>query len=117
MTEREATASLVARLIEKGFEVPVALVGGATRAVQHRHLTPTDENLGEFCHLTVVAARSGRNVAVTRTVAFDPPSWLADRHRLASRVAASAVTATREVGRSDGTANAVFDAIGVRRDP
>lgn len=111
MTEREATATLVSRLIEAGFEVPVALVGGASRAVQHRHFTPTDADLGDFCHLTVVAARAGRNVAVTRTVAFDPPSWLLDRHRSASRVASSAVSATREVGRSEGTATAVFDAI------
>lgn len=110
-TEREAAARLRRELARRGFAAPVVLVGGADRAVAQRHFTPTDAPLGEFGHLTVVAERGGHNVAVTRTVAFDPPAWLRDRHRAACRVAATAAAATAAAARSGGTAGEVFDAI------
>lgn len=110
-TEREAAAALAAALRREGFSVPVVLVGGSDRSVEYRHFTPTANSLDSFAHLTVVAERGGHNVAVTRTVTFDPPTWLMDRHRAACRVAATAVAATQEVGRQGGTASDILDAI------
>ena len=95
-TERDAAGRLREELWRNDLESPVALVGGAERAPRHRHFAPTDERLGAYALLTVVAERDGLHVAVTRTVAFDAPDWLEDRHRAASRVAATAVAATRE---------------------
>lgn len=110
-TEREAGAALAEALLRRGFTVPVLLIGGGSRAFRHRHFTVTDAPLDGFAHLTVVAVRGGHNVAVTRTVAFDPPSWLRERHDTACRVAATAVAATQEAGQDGGTAGDVFDAI------
>lgn len=110
-TEREAAAALRSELARRGFAAPVVLVGGADRALEQRHFTPTDATLDRFGHLTVVAERGGHNVAVTRTVAFDPPSWLRERHEGACRVAATAAAATLEAARTDGTAGDVFEAI------
>jgi Xaa-Pro aminopeptidase len=44
-------------------------------------------------------------------VAFDPPAWLSARHRAACRVEATALAATRAVGREGGTAGDVFEAV------
>ncbi|GGL38545.1 hypothetical protein GCM10009037_22720 [Halarchaeum grantii] len=106
-TEREAAADLARALRRRGFRAPVVLVGGDERSQRHRHFTPTDAELGDFGHLTVVSERAGHDVAVTRTVAFDAPAWLRERHDAACRVAATALAATREAA----TAGDVFDAI------
>ncbi|WP_121740883.1 M24 family metallopeptidase [Natronorubrum halophilum] len=110
-TEREAAAALRRELTERGFAAPVVLVGGSERSLRHRHFTPTTAPLDRFGHLTVVAERGGHNVAVTRTVAFDPPEWLRERHDAACRVAATAAAATLDAARTGGTAADVFDAI------
>ncbi|MCD2201186.1 M24 family metallopeptidase [Halobacterium sp. KA-4] len=110
-TEREAAADLSQALLERGFRAPVVLVGGGERSQRYRHYTPRDDRLGEFAHLTVVSERGGHDVAVTRTVTFDPPTWLRERHDAAGRVAATAIAATREAGVAEATAGDVFDAI------
>ena len=110
-TEREAAAALRSELARRGFAAPVVLVGGSDRALEQRHFTPTEAPLDRFGHLTVVAERGGHNVAVTRTVAFDPPAWLRERHEGACRVAATAAAATLEAARTGGTAGDVFDAM------
>lgn len=110
-TEREAAGALLQALRKDGFRVPVVLVGGAERSQRYRHYTPRDGQLDEFTHLTVVAERGGHNVAVTRTVAFDPPTWLRKRHDAACRVAATAVAATREAGVADLTVGDVFNSL------
>lgn len=108
-TERAAAGRLRNELWRRGLESPVVLVGGAERSRRHRHFTPTDEPLGEYALLTVVAVERGVNIAVTRTVDFDAPSWLRERHDDASRVAATAMAATREAATTeDGTAGDVF---------
>lgn len=108
-TERAAAGRLRDELWERGLESPVVLVGGAERSQRHRHFTPTDEPLGDYALLTVVAVDRGVNIAVTRTVDFDAPSWLRERHDDASRVAATAMAATREAATADGgTAGDVF---------
>ncbi|ESP89351.1 M24 family metallopeptidase [Candidatus Halobonum tyrrellensis] len=110
-TEYETAGRLREELHERGLESPVVLVGGSDRAQRHRHFTPQAVELGAYAVLTVVAETAGLNVAATRTVAFDPPEWLGERHAAASRVAASAVGATREAAAAGGTAGDVFDAI------
>lgn len=111
-TERAVAGRLCDELWQRGLESPVVLVGGARRSQRHRHFTPTDDPLGDYALLTVVAVERGVNVAVTRTVAFDAPSWLAGRHDDAARVAATAIAATQEVATAEGgTAGDVFDAI------
>ncbi|WP_408960330.1 M24 family metallopeptidase [Natrinema sp. 74] len=108
-TERAVAGRLRDELWERGLESPVVLVGGAERSQRHRHFTPTNEPLGEYALLTVVAVDRGVNVAVTRTVDFDAPAWLRERHDDASRVAATAVAATRDAATvDDGTVGDVF---------
>jgi len=105
--ERAVAADLRGRLFERGVESPVVLVGGGERAA-YRHYTPKDEPLGEYALVSVTASRGGLHASLTRTVAFDAPDWLADRHRAAARVEATALAATRDAGREGGTAGDVF---------
>jgi len=110
-TERGVAADLRGRLAAEGVDTPVALVGGERRAGLYRHCTPTDERLGGYALVSVTASRAGLYASCTRTVAFDPPDWLFDRHEAAARVEASALAATRRVGRDGGTAGDVFEAV------
>jgi len=110
-TERELTGLLRERLASRGVAAPVALVGGADRARRYRHYTSTDAPVGGFAHVSVTAERGGLYASTTRTVVFDPPAWLAERTHAAARVQATALAATRAVGRDGGTAADVFAAI------
>lgn len=110
-TERAVTARLKRAFAERGIRVPVALVGGARRVQRHRHFTPTDAPLGEYAIVTLCTVRGGLCISITRTVAFDPPEWLTERHHAAARVHATALAATHDVGARGGTAGEVFDAI------
>ncbi len=111
MTERAVTARLKHAFVERGIHVPVALVGGAKRVQRHRHFTPTDAPLGEYAIVTLCTVRAGLCISITRTVAFDPPAWLTERHHAAARVHSTALAATRAVGTRGGTAGEVFEAI------
>jgi Xaa-Pro aminopeptidase len=110
-TERDVAASLRAELSRDGIEAPVALVGSAERAPAYRHYTPTDAELGGYALLSVTAERDGLHASCTRTVAFAPPEWLAERHDAATIVEVAALDATRNVARQDGDAGEVFAAI------
>jgi Xaa-Pro aminopeptidase len=109
--ECDVAADLRARLARAGISAPVTLVGGDERARAYRHFTPTDASIGEYALVSVTAERGGLFASATRTVAFDAPGWLRDRHRAACRVEATALAATRAVGRAGGTAADVFAAI------
>jgi Xaa-Pro aminopeptidase len=111
MTEREVTAAIRRSFAERGIKVPVALVGGAERAQLYRHFTPTDAPLGEYGIITLCTQRAGLCISITRTVAFDPPTWLTDRHHAAAQVQSTALAATQAVGEKNGTAGDVFDDI------
>jgi Xaa-Pro aminopeptidase len=110
-TEAGVAARLRAALAEKDVTAPVVLVGGAERAQQYRHYTPTSSRLGGYALLSVTAQRGGLHTSCSRTVAFDPPSWLAERTHAAARVEVTALAATRAAGRDAGTAGDVFAAI------
>ena len=110
-TEREVAGQLAGALANRGIAAPVALVGSGERAQQYRHYTPTDVQLGSYALVSVTARRAGLHASCTRTVAFDPPSWLDDRHATAARVETSALAATREVGCAGGTAADVFERV------
>jgi len=110
-TEWGVAADLRGRLAARGIDAPVALVGGGERAGRYRHYTPTNAALGEYALVSVTARRDGLYASCTRTVAFDPPAWLAARHRAAARVETTALAATRSAARTGGTAGDVFDAI------
>jgi Xaa-Pro aminopeptidase len=110
-TEREVAARLRGALAERGIEAPVALVGGESRARRYRHFTPKPVELGGYALVSVTAVRGGLHASCTRTVAFDPPEWLAGRHRDAAAVETTALAATRAQGRRGGTAGDVFGAV------
>ncbi|WP_273836743.1 M24 family metallopeptidase [Halococcus sp. PRR34] len=110
-TERGVAGRLAGALADRGIAAPVALVGSGERAQQYRHYTPTDAQLGSYVLVSVTARRAGLHASCTRTVAFDPPSWLDDRHATAARIETSALAATRAVGREGGTAADVFEQI------
>ncbi|ARS91156.1 M24 family metallopeptidase [Natrarchaeobaculum aegyptiacum] len=119
-TEREVAAAVRVALSARGIEAPVVLVGGADRAGQYRHYTPTTARLGDYALVSVTAARAGLHASCTRTVAFDPPAWLERRHEAAARVETTALAATQAVGtvgegglssRDRGTSGDVFAAI------
>jgi len=110
-TELEVTAELRRELEAQGISVPVALVGSGERAQSYRHYTSTDAELGDYALLSVTAERDGLFTSCSRTVTFDAPDWLEERTHDAMRVEATALAATREVGRDGGTAGDVFEAI------
>ncbi|MCL9814655.1 M24 family metallopeptidase [Natranaeroarchaeum aerophilus] len=112
-TEREAAAALRVALSARGIEAPVALVGGSERAQKYRHYTPQPVELGEYALLSVTAEKAGLHASCTRTVAFDPPEWLDERHDAATTVEATALAATQAAGQpaEEGTAGDVFAAI------
>jgi len=110
-TELDVTAVLRQKLEGRGIATPVVLVGSAERAQSYRHYTSTDAELGDYALISVTAQRNGLHVSTTRAVAFDPPAWLAERTRKATRVETSALAATQAVGREGGTAGDVFAAI------
>jgi len=110
-TEREVAAALRVTAAARGVELPVVLVGGGERAPRYRHYEPTTAELGDYALVSVTAQRGGPHASLTRTVAFDPPEWLEERHRAAARVEATALSATREVAEAGGTAGDVFAAI------
>mgnify|MGYP000008809649 CR=1 FL=1 len=110
-TELDVTAVLRQELEGCGIATPVVLVGSAERAQSYRHYTSTDTELGDYALISVTAQRNGLHVSTTRAVAFDPPEWLAERTRKATRVETSALAATQAVGREGGTAGDVFATI------
>ncbi|WP_327052929.1 M24 family metallopeptidase [Halomicrococcus gelatinilyticus] len=110
-TERDVASAVRGALDARGIETPVVLVGGGERARQYRHYTPTDAELGEYALVSVTAERGGLHASLTRTVAFDPPEWLANRHHEAAIVESTALVATQIVGGLSGRASSVFDAI------
>jgi Xaa-Pro aminopeptidase len=110
-TEREVAARLQRALTERAITTPVVLVGSGERAQQYRHYTVQDEPLGEYALVSVTSERAGLYASCTRTVAFEPPDWLADRTAAANRVETTALAATRAVGREGGQARAAFAAI------
>ena len=110
-TERAVAARLRSELAGAGVNAPVVLVGGAERAQRYRHYTPTGTAVGGYALLSVTAERDGLHTSCTRTVAFDAPDWLHERTRQAMRVEATALAATRAVGRNGGTAGEVFGAV------
>ncbi|MFB6126619.1 MAG: M24 family metallopeptidase [Halolamina sp.] len=110
-TEHEVAAALRIALASRDVAAPVVLVGGADRARRFRHYTPTDASLGEYALLSVTAERAGLYASLTRTVAFDPPTWLADRHEAAARVDATALSATRRAATDGDAAGDVFAAV------
>jgi Xaa-Pro aminopeptidase len=107
-TEREVATALRVALGARGIESPVTLVGGAERATQYRHYTPTGGRLGDYALVSVTAERDGLHASLTRTVAFDPPEWLTDRHTAAARVETSALEATQVAAGNAGRAGNVF---------
>jgi Xaa-Pro aminopeptidase len=109
-TEQAVAADLRARLAVRGLEAPVVLVGGGERAPRYRHLTPTDARLGSYAVVSVTTRDRGLYSSCTRTVAFDPPAWLHDRHRAAARVETTALASTARHG-PDGTAASVFEGV------
>jgi len=109
--ERDVAARVETELAERGAEAPVVLVGGAGRAGRYRHYTPTGAALGGYALVSATARRGGLYASVTRTVAFDPPSWLPGRHEAAATVEATALAATRAYAQRGGTAADVFDTI------
>ncbi|WP_049997218.1 M24 family metallopeptidase [Halococcus sediminicola] len=106
-SERAVAARLRERLVARGIDSPVLLVGGEERAHAYRHFPPTDTDIGGYALVSVTAQRGGLHASATRTVALDPPDWLAARHEAAMRVEAAAVAATKRLS-NEGTAGDVF---------
>ena len=114
-TEHEVASALRVALSAREIEAPVVLVGGSERAQRYRHYTPTEAELGDYALVSVTAERGGLHASCTRTVAFDPPSWLEERHDTAARVETTALAATRAAAADEDsdleTAGDVFTAI------
>ena len=110
-TEHEVASALSVALSARDIEAPVVLVGGEERAGKYRHYTPTGAELGGYALVSVTTQRHGLHASCTRTVAFDPPADLEDRHDAAARVETTALAATRQVASENGTAGDVFGAI------
>jgi Xaa-Pro aminopeptidase len=110
-SERSVAARLRRRLFTHGIDTPVVLVGGEERAPAYRHFPPTDTDIGGYALVSVTAQRHGLHASATRTVAFDPPEWLEERHEAAMAVEAAALAATRRLASEGGTAGDAFGEI------
>jgi Xaa-Pro aminopeptidase len=110
-TEADLAAGLRGGLEARDVAAPVALVGGAERAGSYRHFTPKDVELGEYAIASVTAEWKGLHASATRTVAFDPPEWLDDRHTRCMFMEATGLGATHAVGTRGGVAGSVFEGI------
>ncbi|ADD04222.1 peptidase M24 family protein [Natrialba magadii ATCC 43099] len=110
-SEHEVASALRVALSARNIEAPVILVGGSERAQRYRHYTPTDAELGDYALVSVTTERAGLHASCTRTVAFDAPEWLTERHEAAARVETTALAATRKAASTGGTAGDVFTAI------
>ncbi|NUB92381.1 M24 family metallopeptidase [Haloterrigena sp. SYSU A121-1] len=115
-TEHEVASALRVALSARDVEAPVVLVGGAERAQRYRHYTPTEAELGDYALVSVTTQRAGLHASCTRTVAFDPPSWLEERHATAARVETTALAATQAAAGDDGTAGTAGDVFAAIRD-
>ena len=109
--EREVAAGLRISLATSGVDVPVCLVGGGERAQSYGRPSPTDAELGSYAVVSVTGERAGLHASLTRTVAFDAPDWLPERHEAATRVETTALAATRDAATDGETAATVFGAI------
>jgi Xaa-Pro aminopeptidase len=110
-TEQEVATALGGALDAYNLNHPVVLVAGEGRAQKYRHPVPTDAELGGYVLISVVGHRLGLYASSTRTVAFDPPEWLKERHNVAMRVDATALAATQAAIGMNETAADVFDVI------
>ncbi|SIR82260.1 M24 family metallopeptidase [Natronorubrum thiooxidans] len=110
-SEHEVASALRVALSARDIEAPVVLVGGSERAQQYRHYTPTEAELGDYALVSVTTQRAGLHASCTRTVAFDPPAWLEQRHEAAARVETTALAATQAAASDGGTAGDVFGAV------
>ncbi|RQG98479.1 M24 family metallopeptidase [Natrarchaeobius oligotrophus] len=110
-TEHEVASALRVALSAREIEAPVVLVGGSERVQRYRHYTPTQAELGEYVLISVTTQRAGLHASCTRTVAFDPPEWLEERHAAAARVETTALAATEEAAAAGDSAGDVFAAI------
>ena len=108
--ERDVAAAISAELQSRGIQPPVVLVGGGSRAPVHRHFTPTDARLGEYALASVSATRGGCWVSTTRTIALDPPEWLADRTTKAQQVDVAVIRATQTASTAGEAFSALQDA-------
>ncbi|MFC6717837.1 M24 family metallopeptidase [Natrialbaceae archaeon GCM10025810] len=109
--EYEVASALSVALTAREIEAPVVLVGGSERATEYRHYTPTHDELGDYALVSVTTQRHGLCASCTRTVAFDPPGWLEERHEAAARVETSALAATKTAAAKGETAGDVFGEI------
>jgi Xaa-Pro aminopeptidase len=109
--EREVAAGLRISLATAGVDVPVCLVGGGQRAQAYPNPTPTDAELGDYAVVSVTGERAGLHASLTRTVAFDAPDWLGERHGAAARVETTALAATREAAVEGESTASVFSAL------
>ncbi|MCU4924628.1 M24 family metallopeptidase [Halobacteria archaeon AArc-dxtr1] len=98
-TEHEVASALRVAFSARGIEAPVILVGGSDRVSRHRHYTPKSVELGDYALISVTVERHGLHASCSRTVAFDPPEWLTERHRAAARVETTALAATQAAAR------------------
>ena len=115
--ERDVAAMTAAELRRRGIQAPVALVGGERRAPVHRHFTPTDEPIGGYALVSVSATRGGLWVSATRTIAFDPPEWLAERTERAQQVDAAVIRATETASTAGEAFAAIQDAYAAVGEP
>lgn len=110
-TDHEVASALRITLSSGDIEAPVVLVSGSERAQKYGAAPAAGERLGDYAVVSVTSQRGGLHASLTRTVAFDAPDWLHERHRAAARVEASALAATRAVASEDGVAGDVFEEI------
>ncbi|WP_430503965.1 M24 family metallopeptidase [Haloparvum sp. PAK95] len=109
--EYEVAAAIRISLSSRDVETPVILVGGGDRAANYGRPTPGDEELGDYAVVSVVGERGGLFASLTRTVVFDAPEWLKERHRAAARIETTALSATQAAARGElaGSGDAATD--------
>lgn len=107
--EHEVASALRITLSSGRMSAPAVLVTGSERAESYGASPPAGDTLGDYAIVSVTTERDGLHASLTRTVSFDPPEWLHERHRAAARVETSALAATRAAAAEEnGAAGDVF---------
>lgn len=94
-TEFEVAARITGRLMEKGYLVPVCLVGSDERIFKYRHPVPTFKKIDNSAMIAICAQKYGLTSSISRIVSFVPlPREMKDKYEALLQIDATYILNT-----------------------
>ncbi len=95
-TEFEVAANVTAKLMEKGYTVPVCLIGSDERLMKYRHPLPTNKKVENYAMIAICAQKYGLTISISRIKSFVPLSKeLQDKYEALLKIDATYITNTK----------------------